>query len=139
MIERGTVYWGEAFAGKKREARDITIRLDREAQYDAAIIVDCFLKRERNSSRLTLTGGWMVVLEGWGHPNQPGTFGPGVPLVGDPTTVVHAQNYPIGDPRWLADFSTFLDEYIARTGAVIAADFRAHDFKPKVYTPPDRS
>ena len=134
MIERGTVYWGAAFGGKKREARGITIKLERYAQYEAAIIIDCVMKKGRNPSQLTLTDGWLVILEGWDHPNPPGTFGPGVPLVGDPTTTVHGQSYPLGDPRWLAGFSTFLDGYVARTGAVIAADFRAHDFKPREYS-----
>jgi hypothetical protein len=129
MLERGTVYWGGAFAGKKREAREITVRLGFHAQFAGAIIVDCTMKGGRNASQLTLTEGWLVILEGWGHPSPPGTFGAGVALASDPTTTIHSVNYPLGDPRWLADFSAFLGEYVARSGAVIAADYRAHDFR----------
>ena len=42
---RGTVYWGGAFGAKKREARQITLRLDREAQFEAAIFIDCVMKK----------------------------------------------------------------------------------------------
>ena len=128
-IDRGTIYWGGTFDYRKKEARQIEVRVGQYAQYDAAVVVTCIEKGRRKQSELTLTSGRLVILSGWGHPSAPGTYDAGTPLAGDSGATIHHTRYPMNDLRWNREFDAFLEDYIIQGGAAIVADFRDHDFQ----------
>jgi hypothetical protein len=138
-IQRGTIYRSAGGSPYERtEARDIIIQPGQQAQFAAAVIIIFTRKGTRKRLEMTICGGKLVILEGWGHPQPPGIWdkGASVNLITERrtgiTVTANASRNCLGDSSWDAEFNVFLDHYLAaHSGVKIVADYREHDFKDK--------
>jgi hypothetical protein len=135
ILERGTLYFGNGFAYRRTEARQISYEIGPDAQFAQAIRLTFTHKGRRKPSTQVVISGQLVIIAGWGHPVPPDDWSKGTPLGpmpmdwGEVTATMHHTRYPLGDLRWIMEFDAFLQDYIRRSGAQVLLDFREHDFK----------
>jgi hypothetical protein len=124
-IERGTLYWGRLLNYHKIEAKNITLHVTPNEIKITLIEKGC-----RKESEMSLDGGRLVILSGWGHPSPPSLYHPAQDVGKDPVFVVNLNfcRYVAGDVRWNQEFDIFLDEHLKESGSEIVADFRDHGF-----------
>lgn len=135
VSERGTLYYGNGYSYRRTEAREIAIRIDREAQYSRALQVSFIEKGCRKQRQRWIVQGRLVILAGWGHPPPPDTYSEhGAPIgpieteFGTISATLHGTRFVLGDDRWDREFDDFLARHVTETGATMVADFRGHDF-----------
>lgn len=135
--KKATVYYkGEWGPGINRlEVREICVTRRPWAQYPSAVICNFLQPRKRKWQNLTGSyEPYIVVLEGWGHPE------PGSPWtntqVGD-GVITQQSRYSCHDERWGTDFDRELAAYLEANPKVkVLGDYRntqgcnTHDAQP---------
>lgn len=124
MKRKATMYWqGELMPGvKKLEVHLVDVGTGKYAQYDNAPYCVFRPKRARKDRKLQLSSRpWLVVVEGWGHPDFDNWQAPQLGNV--PGVVVREMKYSFCDERWDQDGDKFVDALKAG-GAQVVADYR---------------
>lgn len=119
-----TIYIEGMFGFSHVEASACEVEVRPYAQYPRAVHLT-FIPKGARKPRGTVkyphgdrTGAGVVMLEGWGHPENLVEVFRRVDENGGIT------RYLSCDPRWATEFNEAFDAYVAKTGATVIADYR---------------
>jgi hypothetical protein len=114
---KATIYRAGGFMGiVKTEVREGSILLQPYAQYKEAAVLRYKQPRARNLRGSTITptgtsGIFLLVLEGWGHPDPDSMFGEA--QTSESGLEFREGRYSMCDPRWESDFDTLIEPHLA--------------------------
>jgi len=108
------------------EASRVVIKKLPYAQYASAILVSQIPRGKRKlKNYIETANASTVVVDGWGHPPLPSSFGPG-----------GTARHPAFDEQWDAEFGTWLNQLRSRSGVAVLIDLRGHDAEEAKHPPP---
>jgi hypothetical protein len=123
---KATIYWTGDFGGgpNKTEVKLLDVGTKPYAQHASAAYAVFVPKGKRKPRQIGPEGfhPYILVLEGWDHPEPDDCFTPRE--LSTTGCVVRRSRYTMFDERYQTEFDAKIDAYIAQSGAKVVADYR---------------
>jgi hypothetical protein len=132
-----TLYWrgqdiGNSGAVHRLEVSSIGHTVGPYAQWTNAVHV-CFVpKGARKMREIVETGGSVLILEGWGHPDAPDAYGPEMPGAAAGVSTRRSRHLSCS-AEWQREFDGVIAAHTVTTGATVVADYRSHEMIEQSY------